>query len=231
MVWTREVSERGKLSLSASRMATRVTSGRSRPSRSRLIPTRVSNSPRRRSREDLDPLHGVDLRVQVADPQAHLEQVVGQVLGHLLGQGGDQRPAGRASTRPRTSWIRSSIWPLVERTTTSGSTRPVGADDLLDHRAPTRAARTGRGWPRRTPRWPTRSRTRRSAAAGWSIADGSRKPCSTRVALRLWSPSYWPWSWGTVTWRLVQEQHEVVGEVVEQGERRLAGARPSIGRE
>ena len=50
MVWTREVSERRNPSLSASRMATRVTSGRSRPSRSRLIPTRVSNSPRRRSR-------------------------------------------------------------------------------------------------------------------------------------------------------------------------------------
>ena len=50
MVWTSEVSERRKPSLSASRMATRVTSGRSRPSRSRLIPTRVWNSPRRRSR-------------------------------------------------------------------------------------------------------------------------------------------------------------------------------------
>jgi hypothetical protein len=42
--------ERRKPSLSASRIATRETSGRSRPSRSRLIPTRTSNSPLRRSR-------------------------------------------------------------------------------------------------------------------------------------------------------------------------------------
>src|SRR6266545_2139578 len=36
--------------------------------------------------EDLDALHRVDLGVQVAHAQAHLEQVVGEVLGHLLGQ-------------------------------------------------------------------------------------------------------------------------------------------------
>ena len=50
MVWMRLVWPRRKPSLSASRMATSVTSGRSRPSRSRLIPTRTSKSPRRRSR-------------------------------------------------------------------------------------------------------------------------------------------------------------------------------------
>jgi len=25
---------------------------------------------------------------------------------------------------------------------------------------------------------------------------GGRNPCSTSVSLRVWSPSYWPWSWG-----------------------------------
>ena len=50
MVWIRLVSLRKKPSLSASRMATRLTSGMSRPSRRRLMPTRTSNSPRRRSR-------------------------------------------------------------------------------------------------------------------------------------------------------------------------------------
>ena len=49
-VWMREVSERRKPSLSASRMATRETSGRSSPSLSRLTPTSTSNLPRRRSR-------------------------------------------------------------------------------------------------------------------------------------------------------------------------------------
>ena len=42
--------------------------------------------------QDLDALDGVDLAVEVADPHAQLQQVVGEVLGHLLGQGGDQDP-------------------------------------------------------------------------------------------------------------------------------------------
>ena len=49
-VWISEVRLRRKPSLSASRMATSVTSGRSSPSRRRLIPTRMSNSPARRDR-------------------------------------------------------------------------------------------------------------------------------------------------------------------------------------
>ena len=41
--------------------------------------------------QQLDPAQCVDLGVQVTNPDTHLEQVVGQVLGHLLGQGGHQR--------------------------------------------------------------------------------------------------------------------------------------------
>jgi hypothetical protein len=40
--------------------------------------------------DDLDALERVDLGVQVADLEAHLEQVVREVLAHLLGQRGDQ---------------------------------------------------------------------------------------------------------------------------------------------
>ena len=40
--------------------------------------------------EQLDPAQGVDLGVQIPDPDPHLEQIVGEVLGHLLGQRGDQ---------------------------------------------------------------------------------------------------------------------------------------------
>ncbi|MNF99834.1 hypothetical protein D3C84_827510 [compost metagenome] len=50
MVWISERSERRKPSLSASRIATSDTSGMSRPSRNRLIPTSTSKVPRRRSR-------------------------------------------------------------------------------------------------------------------------------------------------------------------------------------
>ncbi len=46
-VWISDVSLRRKPSLSASSTATSDTSGRSSPSRSRLIPTRMSNSPLR----------------------------------------------------------------------------------------------------------------------------------------------------------------------------------------
>ena len=50
IVWISDVSDRRKPSLSASRIATSETSGRSSPSRSRLMPTSTSNSPSRRSR-------------------------------------------------------------------------------------------------------------------------------------------------------------------------------------
>ncbi len=50
IVWISDVAPRRKPSLSASRIATSDTSGRSRPSRSRLTPTSTSYSPRRSSR-------------------------------------------------------------------------------------------------------------------------------------------------------------------------------------
>ena len=40
--------------------------------------------------QQLDATQGVDLGVQVAHPDALLQQVVGEVLGHPLGQRGDQ---------------------------------------------------------------------------------------------------------------------------------------------
>ncbi|CAM5239714.1 hypothetical protein SANTM175S_09629 [Streptomyces antimycoticus] len=40
--------------------------------------------------QQLDPAQGVHIAVQIAHLDAELEHVVGQVLGHLLGEGGDQ---------------------------------------------------------------------------------------------------------------------------------------------
>ena len=40
--------------------------------------------------DDLDSLDGLDVRVQVAHPHAVLVQVLGEVLGHALGQRRDQ---------------------------------------------------------------------------------------------------------------------------------------------
>ena len=42
--------------------------------------------------QDRDPLEGVDLAVQVLDLDAELLEVVGEVLGHLLGERRDERP-------------------------------------------------------------------------------------------------------------------------------------------
>ena len=42
--------------------------------------------------QDRDPLERVDLAVEVLDLDPELVQVVGQVLGHLLGQRRDERP-------------------------------------------------------------------------------------------------------------------------------------------
>ena len=39
---------------------------------------------------DLDPLDGVDVGVEIAHPHAQLEEIVGEVFGHLLGQRRDQ---------------------------------------------------------------------------------------------------------------------------------------------
>ena len=50
IVWIKERSERKKPSLSASSIATSETSGISSPSRKRLIPTRTSTLPKRKSR-------------------------------------------------------------------------------------------------------------------------------------------------------------------------------------
>ncbi len=50
IVWMSDVRPRRKPSLSASRIATSDTSGRSRPSRRRLTPTSTSYSPSRSSR-------------------------------------------------------------------------------------------------------------------------------------------------------------------------------------
>ena len=48
--------------------------------------------------QQLDPAKGVDVAVQVADPHTLVEEIVGEVLRHLLGQGRHENPLilGRA---------------------------------------------------------------------------------------------------------------------------------------
>ena len=75
--------------------------------------------------EEFDALQGVDVGVEVADFNAGVEEVVGEVFGHFLGEGGDE-DAFVLAVRVRISPMRSSIWPVVGLTVILGSTRPVG---------------------------------------------------------------------------------------------------------
>ena len=84
--------------MSASRIATSETSGRSSPSRSRLTHHYVKHA-RSKIANDLDTLDRVDVRMQVAHLDAVLGQELGQVFGHALGQRGDQYPIALIGTQ------------------------------------------------------------------------------------------------------------------------------------
>ncbi|CAM5303963.1 hypothetical protein SHIRM173S_05740 [Streptomyces hirsutus] len=102
------------------------------------------------------------------------------------------------STRERISCTRSSIWPSVGLTTTSGSTRPVGR--MICSTTP--SERESSYWPgvaERYTAWPMRFWNSSHFSGRLSRAEGSRKPWSTRVRLREASPSYMAPICGTVT--------------------------------
>jgi len=78
--------------------------------------------------------------VEVAHAQAVLLVVLGQVLGHALGEGGDEYPLGALGPRPH---LGHEIVDLDARGP-HGDLRvhePRGTDDLLGHRPPSH------GWP------------------------------------------------------------------------------------
>ena len=76
--------------------------------------------------EDLDALDRVDVGVEVADAQPLLEEVVGEVLGHLLGERGDEHPvAALGAVADLLDEVVDLALGRLARST-SGSTRPVG---------------------------------------------------------------------------------------------------------
>ena len=147
--------------------------------------------------DDLDPLERVDLGVEVARLDAGLEQVVGQVLGHLLRQRRDEHALARLLARAD---LAEQVVDLVLR-------RPqldLGIDDarrpdqlLGDDRRVAQLERRPASPRRRRAAAPcARNSSKRSGRL--SSADGSRKPKSTSVCLRERSPSYMPPICGTV---------------------------------
>ena len=89
-VWISERSVRRKPSLSASRIATSDTSGQIETLAQEVDADQHVELAAAQIAEDLDALQRVDVRVQVAHPHAELGVVLGQILGHALGQRRDQ---------------------------------------------------------------------------------------------------------------------------------------------
>ena len=52
------------------------------------MPTRTSKSPLAQAADDLDALDGLDIGMEIAHANAEVVVVVGQILGHFLGQAG-----------------------------------------------------------------------------------------------------------------------------------------------
>ena len=76
--------------MSASRIATSETSGQVQALPQQVDPDEHVELAQPQVAQDLDALQRVDLRVQVAHADPHLDQVVGEVLGHLLRERGDE---------------------------------------------------------------------------------------------------------------------------------------------
>ena len=81
---------RRKPSLSASRMATSAHSGMSSPSRKQIDADQHVERAEPQVADDLDALDGVDVGMHVAHADAVLVQILGQLLGHALGEHRDQ---------------------------------------------------------------------------------------------------------------------------------------------
>jgi hypothetical protein len=84
IVWIRLRSARRKPSLSASRIATSETSGDVQALAQQVDADQHVEHAQAQVTEDLDALDGVDVRVQVAHLDAVVREVLGELLGHLL---------------------------------------------------------------------------------------------------------------------------------------------------
>ena len=99
--------------------------------------------------EDLDALDGVDVGVEVADPEPLLEEVVGEVLGHLLGEGGDEDAVAALGALP-------DLLDEVVDLALGGAHQHLGIDeaggphDLLGHLGGHLQLVRARAWPRGT---------------------------------------------------------------------------------
>ena len=122
--------------------------------------------------DDLDALDRVDVRVHVAHPHAVLVQILGEVLGHPLGQRRDQRAV--AAPRDLLHLADEVVDLAARRADFDRRIDEAGrADDLLDEHA-----RRSAPFPSR----PASPRHRRSAAASRPIPRSAAAGCPCRRA-------------------------------------------------
>ena len=133
-VWISEPAERRKPSLSASRIATSETSGRSRPSRKQIDADQDVELAAPQIAQDLDALQRIDIGVEVAHLHAELLVILRQVLGHPLGQRRHQHAL--AACRTRADLPEQIVDLPADRTDVDRRIDQAGRpDDLLDHGA------------------------------------------------------------------------------------------------
>ena len=148
--------------------------------------------------QDLDPLERVDLRVEVLDLDAHLVQVVGQVLGHLLGQRRDDDPLAPldAAADVLDEVVDLALGrPDADRRVDDAGRPDELLDDLL---GALELVRAGRG--AHEDDLVEVASNSSNVSGRLSSADGRRKPKSTRISLRVRSFLYMPTTWGMVMW-------------------------------
>ena len=175
IVWISDVDERRNPSLSASRIATSDDLGQVEALPQQVDAHEHVEVAEAEGAQDLDPLQRVDLAVQVAHADAELEEVVGEVLGHLLRERGDEHPL--VGVGPD-----ADLGHEVVDLALGGLHEDLGIDeagrahDLLDDLRSTARSRTPLGVADRKTSWLTLSTNSSKRSGRLSIADGSRNP-------------------------------------------------------
>ena len=190
-VWIRERALRRNPSLSASSIATSDTSGRSSPSRSRLIPTstsiRPSRSARRISIRSIASMSACMYRTRI--PSERKYSAKSSAIRFVRVVTSTRSPR---SERSRISSSRSSTWPRTGRTSTGGSSKPVGRMICSTTTPPQRSSSMSPGVAETNTTCFASDSHSSKRSGRLSNADGSRNPCWTSVSFRERSPLYIP---------------------------------------
>ena len=147
--------------------------------------------------DDLHSLDGIDVRVQVAHPHVVIAEIIGEVLGHALGQGSHQHPLILGHTLAD---LREQVIHLGHRRAYLDLRidQPGGTHHLLDD-PPGMFRLIGAGVAETKMVCGLTASHSSKRSGRLSSAEGRRKPYSTRVSLRERSPLNIAPTCGTLT--------------------------------